>query len=283
MSDHAPEPLNVRDYELLAEAALPAGPLGYYAGGAGDERTLRDNVAAWGRRKLRPRVLVDVGTVSTATTVLGTQVATPVLVAPTALQRMAHPDGEPGMARAAAARRDADGPVDALHVDARRGRRRRARRAALDAALRHARPGDLARARRQRAGRRLHRDRRDRRRAGPRAPRTRPSDRVHRAGGSRHAGGDRGARPQCRRDGRGLLLGRRPDGDLERSRGVRGRLRAPGAREGRSDRRRTPPWPASTAPRASSSPTTAAASSTTSARPPTCCPRSSTPSAGASR
>ncbi|HMS61309.1 MAG TPA: alpha-hydroxy acid oxidase [Solirubrobacteraceae bacterium] len=96
------EPLNVMDYERLAAAALPEGPLGYYAGGAGDERTLRDNVAAWSRRRLRPRVLVDVGEVSAATTVLGTPVASPVLVAPTALQRMAHPDGEPGMARAAA-------------------------------------------------------------------------------------------------------------------------------------------------------------------------------------
>ena len=103
MPGTSPEPLNVRDYERLAEAALPAGPLGYYAGGAGDERTLRENVDAWGRRRLRPRVLVDVSSVSTATTVLGTPVGTPVLVAPTALQRMAHPDGEPGMARAAAA------------------------------------------------------------------------------------------------------------------------------------------------------------------------------------
>ncbi len=101
--ENSPEPLSVRDYERLAEAALPAGPLGYYAGGAGDERTLHENVAAWGRRRLRPRVLVDVSAVSTATTVLGTPVGTPVLVAPTALQRMAHPDGEPGMARAAAA------------------------------------------------------------------------------------------------------------------------------------------------------------------------------------
>jgi len=103
MPGTSPQPLNVRDYERLAEAALPAGPLGYYAGGAGDERTLQENVAAWSRRRLRPRVLVDVSSVSTATTVLGTPVGTPVLVAPTALQRMAHPDGEPGMARAAAA------------------------------------------------------------------------------------------------------------------------------------------------------------------------------------
>jgi isopentenyl diphosphate isomerase/L-lactate dehydrogenase-like FMN-dependent dehydrogenase len=96
-------PVNVADYEALAAAALPEGTLGYYAGGAGDERTLRENVAAYARRTLRPRVLVDVSGVDPATTVLGTPVAMPVLVAPTALQRMAHPDGEPGMARAAAA------------------------------------------------------------------------------------------------------------------------------------------------------------------------------------
>ena len=99
----APAPVHVADYERLAAAALPEGPLGYYAGGAADERTLHENVVAWGRRRLRPRVLVDVGNVSTATTVFGTEVSTPVLVAPTALQRMAHPDGEPGVARAAAA------------------------------------------------------------------------------------------------------------------------------------------------------------------------------------
>jgi isopentenyl diphosphate isomerase/L-lactate dehydrogenase-like FMN-dependent dehydrogenase len=102
MAEPPADPVRLADYEALAAAALPAGPLGYYAGGAGDERTLRENVAAWERRRLRPRVLVDVGAVSAATTVLGTPVDLPVLVAPTALQRMAHPDGEPGMARAAA-------------------------------------------------------------------------------------------------------------------------------------------------------------------------------------
>nr|MCU0258836.1 alpha-hydroxy-acid oxidizing protein [Solirubrobacteraceae bacterium] len=101
MAEPPADPVNLADYAALAAAALPDGPLGYYAGGAGDERTLRENVAAWERRRLRPRVLVDVGAVSAATTVLGTPVDLPVLVAPTALQRMAHPDGEPGMARAA--------------------------------------------------------------------------------------------------------------------------------------------------------------------------------------
>ena len=97
------EPVNVWDYERLAEEKLPAGAFGYFAGGAGDERTLRENVAAYERYRLRPRVLVDVTAVTTATTVLGTDVSMPLLVAPTALQRMAHPDGEVGTARAAAA------------------------------------------------------------------------------------------------------------------------------------------------------------------------------------
>lgn len=98
-------PINVWDYERLAEEKLDANALAYFAGGAGDEVTLRENVAAFERLKLRPRVLVDVGSVSTETTVLGTEVALPVLIAPLALQRMAHPDGELATARAAAAAR----------------------------------------------------------------------------------------------------------------------------------------------------------------------------------
>ena len=95
-------PISLADVERLAAAVLDEGPAGYYAGGAGDERTLRGNVAAWAGHELLPRVLVDVSSVTTATTVLGTSVSLPVIVAPVALQRMAHPDGEPGMARAAA-------------------------------------------------------------------------------------------------------------------------------------------------------------------------------------
>jgi len=97
------EAVNVADFEAIGAASLQAGPLGYFAGGAGDERTLADNVAAFGHYRLRPRVLVDVSEVSAATAVLGTSVSMPVLVAPTALHRLLHPDGEPGMARAAAA------------------------------------------------------------------------------------------------------------------------------------------------------------------------------------
>jgi isopentenyl diphosphate isomerase/L-lactate dehydrogenase-like FMN-dependent dehydrogenase len=95
-------PLNVWDYERLAEERLGPGAWSYFAGGADDERTLRWNLEAYGRWQLRPRILCDVSAVSTETTVLGTQVALPLLVAPVAFQRMAHPDGEAGTARAAA-------------------------------------------------------------------------------------------------------------------------------------------------------------------------------------
>lgn len=97
------EPLNVREYEALARERLAEGPYGYFAGGAGDEWTLAENVRAFNRWVLRPRMLVDVDTVTTATTVLGTDVSMPVLIAPTAFQRLAHPDGETATARAAAA------------------------------------------------------------------------------------------------------------------------------------------------------------------------------------
>jgi isopentenyl diphosphate isomerase/L-lactate dehydrogenase-like FMN-dependent dehydrogenase len=95
------QPLNVHDYEALAAERLETGAHGYYAGGAGDEHTLRDNVEAYRRWQLRPRVLVDVAGCTTATSVLGQDVSMPVLVAPVAFQRVAHPDGEVGMARAA--------------------------------------------------------------------------------------------------------------------------------------------------------------------------------------
>ncbi len=80
---------------------LEPGAHGYFAGGAGDERTLRRNAEAYEGWELRPRVLVDVSEVSTRATVLGTELEMPILVAPVAFQLLAHPDGEEGMARAA--------------------------------------------------------------------------------------------------------------------------------------------------------------------------------------
>jgi isopentenyl diphosphate isomerase/L-lactate dehydrogenase-like FMN-dependent dehydrogenase len=93
------------DYERLAEACTEPGPWAYLAGGAASESTLRANRAAFARWTFRPRVLVDVGSISAETTVLGTPVSLPVLVAPVAYQGLYHADGELATARAAAAER----------------------------------------------------------------------------------------------------------------------------------------------------------------------------------
>jgi 4-hydroxymandelate oxidase len=95
--------LSLADYERAALATVSAEALGYIQGGAGDEITLADNVAAWRRLALRPRMLVGAGRCDLTVELLGVPRPHPVLAAPTAFQRLAHPDGEVGIARAAAA------------------------------------------------------------------------------------------------------------------------------------------------------------------------------------
>ncbi len=95
--------VNVADAERVAAGRLGAGELGYFAGGAGDELTLRENVEAWRRWRLRPRVLAGLGEWETGVEVLGAEASMPVLVAPVAYQGLVDPDGEAAMARAAAA------------------------------------------------------------------------------------------------------------------------------------------------------------------------------------
>jgi 4-hydroxymandelate oxidase len=85
------------------EAAGPAIAR-YFEQGAGDDLTRDDNRAAWSRLRLRPHVLRAVETVDLATTIVGCAVPEPVLVAPMALQRLAHPDGEVATASGAGAR-----------------------------------------------------------------------------------------------------------------------------------------------------------------------------------
>jgi isopentenyl diphosphate isomerase/L-lactate dehydrogenase-like FMN-dependent dehydrogenase len=94
--------INVADFERVAAEKLDAGTLGYFAGGAGDEETLRENVEAWRRWRLRPRVLTGVGAASTGVELLGGPLSMPILVAPVAYQRLVDPEGEIAMARAAA-------------------------------------------------------------------------------------------------------------------------------------------------------------------------------------
>ena len=98
-----PALLSLADYERAAREAVAPEALGYIEGGAGDEITLRDNIAAWSRLALRPRMLVGAGRCDLSVTLLGRRRAHPVIVAPTAFQRLAHPDGEIGSATAAAA------------------------------------------------------------------------------------------------------------------------------------------------------------------------------------
>ena len=97
------DPLDLAALEAEARARLEPGVYDYIAGGADAELTLADNLAGWSRLRLRPHVLRDVTEVSTATTLLGSQVPTPLLVAPMAYHRMAHPDGEAASAAGAAA------------------------------------------------------------------------------------------------------------------------------------------------------------------------------------
>ncbi|HEV2132102.1 MAG TPA: alpha-hydroxy acid oxidase [Longimicrobiaceae bacterium] len=95
------DPLNLSEYEEAARASLPRMVYDYYAGGAEDEITLRANRAAYGSIFLRPRVLVDVSRVDTGLELLGERLSFPVLLAPTAFQKLAHPEGESAAARAA--------------------------------------------------------------------------------------------------------------------------------------------------------------------------------------
>ena len=95
--------LNPRDYEALARARLPQSIYDYYAGGAGDEITVRENELAWTRKRLIPRMLVDVSTCDLRTTALGAPLSMPIITAPCALNQLAHPDGERAVARAVAA------------------------------------------------------------------------------------------------------------------------------------------------------------------------------------
>ena len=97
--------LSLDEFESAARAVLPVDVYDYFAGGAEDESTVRANRAAFSRYAFLPRVLVDVSAVDTAIELFGTRISSPILIAPTAFQKLAHPDGEAATARAAAAQR----------------------------------------------------------------------------------------------------------------------------------------------------------------------------------
>mmetsp|Transcript_16282 Transcript_16282/g.14711 ORF Transcript_16282/g.14711 Transcript_16282/m.14711 type:complete len:397 (+) Transcript_16282:85-1275(+) len=98
-----PAPVNIAEYERFAQDNLPRNAFDYYASGSNDMITLRENREAFQRLRVMPRALIDVSIVNTETTILGVKVASPICIAPTAMQKMAHPDGELATSRAAAA------------------------------------------------------------------------------------------------------------------------------------------------------------------------------------
>ncbi|XP_027921274.1 peroxisomal (S)-2-hydroxy-acid oxidase-like isoform X2 [Vigna unguiculata] len=94
---------NVTEYEAIAKEKLPKMVYDYYASGAEDQWTLKENRNAFARILFRPRILVDVSRIDLTATILGFKVSMPIMIAPTAMQKMAHPEGELATARAASA------------------------------------------------------------------------------------------------------------------------------------------------------------------------------------
>ncbi|MPY93610.1 MAG: alpha-hydroxy-acid oxidizing protein [Acidimicrobiia bacterium] len=92
----------VADLRAIAKRRLPGGVFDYIDGGAEDERTLAANSEAFARIGFRPRVLRDVGAVDPSTTLLGRPLPFPLVLAPTGFTRIADPEGELAVARAAA-------------------------------------------------------------------------------------------------------------------------------------------------------------------------------------
>ena len=96
-------PLTLADQAAQAERLLEPAVWAYLCGGAADELTLRANLSAWQRLPLWPRVLRPLAGGHTRTTLAGHALAHPILLAPVALQQLAHPEGELASALAAAA------------------------------------------------------------------------------------------------------------------------------------------------------------------------------------
>jgi isopentenyl diphosphate isomerase/L-lactate dehydrogenase-like FMN-dependent dehydrogenase len=93
--------LDVEEMRARARRKLPRAVYDAIDGGAGDEVTLRQNRAAFGRIALRPRALADVSEVSLATEVLGTPISMPLFLAPCGFARMCDSEAELAVARAA--------------------------------------------------------------------------------------------------------------------------------------------------------------------------------------
>ncbi|RZC90137.1 hypothetical protein C5167_044768 [Papaver somniferum] len=97
------EVVNVSEFQQLAKQILPKMYYDYFTGGAEDEHTLKENVDAFRRITFRPRVLIDVSRINLSTNILGYDMSSPIMVAPTAFHSLAHSEGEVATAKAAAA------------------------------------------------------------------------------------------------------------------------------------------------------------------------------------
>jgi len=92
--------VNAADFEEYARRHLPKQVFDYYSSGATDQQTLKSNVNAFKDIRIRPRVLKGVTNVNTATKILGDHISSPILIAPSAMQKMCHPLGELATAKA---------------------------------------------------------------------------------------------------------------------------------------------------------------------------------------
>ncbi|KAH8394715.1 hypothetical protein KR222_002420 [Zaprionus bogoriensis] len=93
--------VSVSDFEKRARAKMEKHALDYYKNGAGEQVTVSLNHEAYKRLRLRPRFLRDVSRLDVSCDILGEHLGWPLGIAPSAMQKLAHPDGEIGMARAA--------------------------------------------------------------------------------------------------------------------------------------------------------------------------------------
>ena len=97
----AADALDVFDLESAAQRVVPPAHWGYLQSGVDGEATLRANQAAFSRYQLRPRRFVDVSRIDLSTEVLGTKLASPILLCPIGGLRSLHPEGDLALARAA--------------------------------------------------------------------------------------------------------------------------------------------------------------------------------------
>lgn len=93
--------INLDDFEAVAKQYLPANAWAYYSSGADDEISKHNNRRAYQKVALRPRILKKVSSVNTTTSILGHSVSLPVYMSPSGIAKLAHPDGECALARAA--------------------------------------------------------------------------------------------------------------------------------------------------------------------------------------